>query len=466
MEMDRSSVPAIVAVATPEGRGGLSLIRISGDQSRDILHRIFVPFTTGRKSIQSWTLRSGTIRDPASGDAIDEVIVSYFKAPRSYTGEDCVEISCHGNPVIADAICRLIMKCGAVPASPGEFTRRAFDNGRIDLGRAEAVALMTAAESRAALNLAMKMLRGGLSTPIRKLRNALLHILTAIELDLDFPEEPASIAEETVLATLKKTMETLSQLQAAGLRGDEMRSGRDIVLAGRVNAGKSSVFNRLMARDRAIVSSEPGTTRDTLEAYPEWDDFKVTLIDTAGLRQTGSIAESMAIERTNQSLKHADLVVYIVDGARPDIPLLEDVSEAVPNTRIIVFWNKTDISDTQPPDLCSRLSRLNNVRDVLTGSARTGASIGILRQSITAQIRAMETGSDANALMINLRQKQALSMAAKALEDAKAVFVAGDGPECAVPFLKEADYQLGGIIGDTLSPDILGNIFSSFCIGK
>ncbi|HPQ42035.1 MAG TPA: GTP-binding protein, partial [bacterium] len=359
-----------------------------------------------------------------------------------------------------------LLKAGAQMASPGEFTRRAFVNGRVDLSRAEAVAMMTAAESRTELALAMKMLQGGLSSPIRRIRERILHILTAIELDLDFPEEAASISRTEMMDSLRDATIELTNLLDAGSRGEQLRGGREIVLAGRVNVGKSSVFNRLMARDRAIVSSEPGTTRDVLEAHVEWGESRITVIDTAGLRTSDSIAETIAVQRSSESLKNADLIVYIVDSTRPDIPLLEDVIHSVPAAGIIVFWNKIDIGTPPSEDQRHRIEQMPRVDSVIDGSALTGTGIDILRNRITSAIHRDSTSIGDLSLMITLRQKQSLMEARQALADAAGVFDMDEGSECAVPMLHEVNYLLGSIIGDTAAPDVLGTIFSSFCIGK
>lgn len=465
MHPDSDGHSTIAAIATPEGRGGLSIIRISGSRALFTARRIFKP-ARASSVFKPWKTIAGAIVDPDRNVSVDEVLTTYFKAPASYTGEDVVEISCHGNPVIADSILTLILKTGVRMAAPGEFTRRAFENGRIDLGRAEAVAMMTSAESLAELTLAMKMLQGGLSKPVQRIREKILHVMTAVELDLDFPEEPVSISRSEVTKTLRETRSELSHILEAGYRGDTLRKEREIVLAGRVNVGKSSVFNRLMARDKAIVSNEPGTTRDVLEAYAEWGESKITLMDTAGLRTSDSIAETLAVQRSADSLKTADLIVYIVDGTCPDIPLLEHVTASVPETNIIVFWNKTDIAPSPSGAHRERLSGIHQVISVIEGSAITGQGIDRLRKKITAMMHTDDPNAGDLSLMITLRQQQSLVRAQQSIEEAIAVFDAEDGSECAAPMLRNADYLLGTILGDTASPDVLGTIFSAFCIGK
>ncbi|MCD4654530.1 tRNA uridine-5-carboxymethylaminomethyl(34) synthesis GTPase MnmE [bacterium] len=456
----------ITAIATPEGRGGLSIIRISGPKALETAKAFFKPAKSKTFFKTPWKLNSGFVIDPVSLEQIDEVLLVFFKGPLSYTGEDLIEISCHGSPVVTSTILNAILKTDVRLAEPGEFTRRAFVNGRIDLSKAEAVAQMTATDSEASMSAALRLLQGGLSKPVREIRGAILRILTAIELDLDFPEEDVSISDTESENSLKETLQKLENLLEAGNRGDTLQTGMNIVLAGRVNAGKSSVYNRLSGRDRAIVSDEPGTTRDALESSFEWEGCSVTLIDTAGLRETKSPAESEAVRRAYGVLDQAQLILYIIDGTNPDIKLLRNVSETENNTEIIVFWNKVDISRTPTKNEIAEITELPHVQALLSGSALTGTTIVQLRKCLADRIRQKKPDHALFSLMMSLRQKEALSSAKISIQLALETYLSSAGPECAVPMLTSADQHLGKILGDTVSPDVLGAIFSSFCIGK
>ncbi|MBN1295955.1 tRNA uridine-5-carboxymethylaminomethyl(34) synthesis GTPase MnmE [bacterium] len=461
----------VAAIATPPGHGGISVIRISGPRAREVVQTVFKPVGPSvepahQAVLCSWRVHSGLCIDPDTDDILDEVLVTFFKAPRSYTGEDTVEISCHGNPVITETLMQALLRQGVDLAGPGEFTRRAFQNGRIDLSRAEAVAAMTMAASRADAKLALKLLRGGLSGPVCRIRDQVRALLTRIELDLDFPDEsvPMPVCDgNNWVETIVTALETLV---SAGDDGDRMRGGHNIVLAGRVNAGKSSVFNQLMNRDRAIVSDEPGTTRDILEANPEWSAYAITLIDTAGYRNTESTAEILAMQRTADALKTADLIVYVMDSVTPDIDLLADVIHTDGDTPVIVFWNKTDIGPEPGQSQQHRVSGMRSIQQIICGSAKTGTGIDTLRQTIIAHVTHGAGNPSGQVLMLSLRQKNALQLARDAAYDAAQVVHRGDGFECMVPALQSADYHLGSIIGDTTPPDVLGSIFSEFCIGK
>lgn len=456
----------IAAISTPSGKGGLAVIRVSGQHAIEITQRIFKPTRQNVYQPKSWRLTSGVIICPKSRRLIDEVVVAFFKGPKSYTGEDLIEISCHGNPLIATTLMRLLIDEGARIAEPGEFTRRAFINGRIDLSRAEAVAEVTGAESDLATAAAVKLLQGGLERPVQRIRHSLLSVLTAIELDLDFPEESASITEENILNQLHDAQQNIENLLAAGQRGDLIRTGTDIVLAGRANAGKSSVFNLLSGRDRAIVSNEPGTTRDTLETISQWGDYTITLIDTAGIRLTDSLAETEAIRRSRERIEQASLIVYVLDGTCPDLKLLQSVSNCMTRSGIIVFWNKTDLGSDLPPDIRQHLSAFTNVCSVLSGSAKTGQGIIDLRKELTRAIQKLIPETTADSLMISLRQQNALISTHDAIYEACKAFDENDDPECIAMLLQSAHRSLGEILGDTVSPDVLGEIFSNFCIGK
>jgi len=455
----------ITAIATPEGHGAVSIIRVSGPKSFDSVFHLFVPNQPSKARIKPWRVTSGYVKHPQSGTFIDEVLIVFFKGPRSYTGEDVVEISCHGNPLITHAILDAILCMDVRPAEPGEFTRRAFENGRIDLSKAEAVAMIMASESDSARRAAFTMLRGGLNDPIQRIRKSVSDMRMAFELDLDFPEEDVSVPEADIRQSFGEAERVLVNLIDAGSRGEQMQRGHSIVITGKVNAGKSSLFNQLIGRDKAIVSEEPGTTRDSLDIHFNWNGCQLTLIDTAGIRQSQSIAETEAVRRTTSLLESADLVIYVVDGLNPDLELLSSISHYTVHTPILVFWNKTDIVNPTKTDI-ETVKSFNYVVGCLEGSALSGTGIRELGNEITSLMQAHKDDSSQPYLMMTLRQQNILKKSLDLLKEAQALFDSGVDFECIIPVLKVLDNNLGAILGDTVSPDILKKIFSGFCIGK
>ncbi len=460
----------IAAIATPPGIGGLAVIRLSGPASWEISDKIFQ--SPGKKKSAFPRPRRvyyGNIVDPDTLERVDAVLITFFKAPASYTGEDVVEISCHGSPVIAAAILQLVEKLGAQPAQPGEFTRRAFLNNKIDLSQAEAVALLTAAESTRAHNIALKMLSGGLSDPLNRIRDRIHSAITALELDMDFPEEEPSIPVSEFEQALQQAARELSNIRSA-VRFHTSDSNFRVIIAGNVNAGKSTLFNRLIGRDRAIVASEPGTTRDLIESRIRLEDFSISIIDTAGFRESGSEAENEGMRRAMQILKTGDILIYIIDALSPEIELLGKLAEKCTHGNIVVVWNKIDQGDALPEEIRSEMRNYlsRSVGDVafFNVSAKTGEGVDGLRNYIQSQARAVQPGLEPDALILSHRQQHLLDAASQHLESAMHISRNENLPECVAMELRSAYAKLGEIIGDHVGPDILDAIFSRFCIGK
>ncbi len=459
-------ITTIAAIATPPGKGGLAVIRISGPQTFKVITAIFRPRRKTKKFLTPWTLSSGAIQDPITGEAFDDVVISVFRAPASYTGEDMVEISCHGSSAVAEAVMKLLLQESIEPAGPGEFTRRAFENGKLDLSQAEAVAVLTAAESEAERKLALKMLHGGLSAPLGRIRETLLKILSGLELDLDFPEEEPAIPISQTLAALEQTAMDIENMIAAGLKGDAAQKGLTVVLAGPVNAGKSKLFNRLIGRDRAIVADEPGTTRDTLEGLWETRGLTLTLFDTAGLRKTSSVAETEAIRRSEASFTTADLILFIIDGVVPDPSMAKKLRSLTGDTRIITVWNKVDISDQPDAGFQKKILEMTGSQGIFPVSAKTGEGIDDLRHALSQWADDHRPDTTESALLLTLRQKKLLTVIQDHVRFARKILREDAPPECAVPDLRSAYERTGEILGDHIPPDILNTIFSEFCIGK
>jgi tRNA modification GTPase len=455
----------IAAVATPAGRGALSVIRVSGPDTVARVARAIKPCRRPLAKLKPWRLNLARAHDPATGSLIDEVLLAVFKGPKSYTGEDMIEISCHGNPQVVRSVLEALISTGIRLAEPGEFTRRAFENGRIDLSRAEAIAMMTAAETDAARRAVLRVLDGGLGDPVRAVRNLVTDIRMAFELELDFPDENVSYPAETIEKRLHDAENTLTELIDAGHAGDLADSDHHVVISGKVNAGKSTLFNQLTGRNRAIVSDEAGTTRDALEIPAEWNDYRLTLVDTAGIRQAVSPAEQEAVHRTQTLLRHADLIVYVIDGADPDLELLTRVNLIAGYPRMLIFWNKTDLG-TPDKNHITAITAFDNVIGFIQGSAREGKEINSLRDAILSHLSRSSSDASETLLMMSLRQRNALEDALRLTREAHDLYHSNAGLECITPLLRTVDHRLGLILGDTVSPDLLTGIFSSFCIGK
>ncbi len=455
----------IAAIATPEGFGAISVIRLSGNQVSVTAQKIIRPLYKPFSKIKSHQATVANIVHPVTGDVLDETLVTFFKKPHSFTGEDVLEISCHGNPFITRAILEAILVTNVRLAEPGEFTRRAFENQRIDLSKAEAVAMMTTSESEIARKAALQILCGGLSEPVQKIRGYITEIRSAFELDLDFPEEDDHVPGYIITEHFHNAADALENLVNSGHLSDQYRVKNNVIIAGNVNAGKSTLFNQLTGRNRAIVSDEPGTTRDILEITAEWHGCTLSLVDTAGIRDSQSNAETEAVRRTSAALQQATLIIYVVDGSKPQTSHVKNITMHSSDTPILVFWNKTDLKKPDKSDV-DKINDYKNVAGLILGSAKEGTGIKILRQEISSLVQKISNKGSESMIMVSTRQKSALDKAYELIREAKQLYQINTGTECIVPLLKEVDYLLGLILGDTVSPDVLSNIFSNFCIGK
>lgn len=459
----------ICAPATGKG-GAISVIRLSGPDSIGTCGKIFFPADkkTDLALQNGYSVVYGDIR---SGDEIiDDVLVSIFRSPHSYTGEDSVEISCHASPYIVGRILQLLVRNGAIMAFPGEFTRRAFMNGRMDLSQAEAVADVIASSSRAAHKIAVNQIRGGFSAEIRKLRSELLNFASLIELELDFGEEDVEFADRSDLKAIILKVRTLADNLAASFSaGNALKNGIPVAIAGKPNSGKSTLMNALLMEERAIVSDIPGTTRDSIEETIHINDIEYRFIDTAGLRETSDVIETLGIQRTYEKIRQASVILFIDD--------ISDKAEII-NTRIgllsgilnhdqrmIIVINKIDQAS---PALISQLSKkigTNGKQSLVFISAREKTGLDELRKmlvdsSITEKL-------DSNEVIIsNVRHYEALTNVSDALGRVL------DGLDNNIPEdliaidIRQAIHYLGEITGEITTDEILGNIFKNFCIGK
>lgn len=450
----------IAAIATPLGAGGLGVVRLSGPSALAVAESVFQSRPILGKTPPR-TARWGHLRD---GDiVIDQALALFFPAPRSYTGEDVVEFSCHGGPAVLRAVLAACLRRGARPAGPGEFTQRAFLNGKMDLSQAEAVAALIGARSESQARLALNHLRGGLAGQTRPWREKLLALIAALEANLDFAEdEVPDLPRARLRAEAGAIRSALAGFLDAARDARPWREGVRVALAGRPNVGKSSLFNALLQSDRAIVTPLPGTTRDTLEESVVWDGLPVVLTDTAGLRRADDPAEREGLDRARRAADTADRVLWVVDAGAD--PSEEDRTAFRPQTdaRVLLVLNKCD--RPAPSDAESRWREYLGVPSAPTVrvSAVTGAGLDDLRRAVLDGLAGGHE-PDATAAGLNARQRQLLDDAERAL----ARVLVDDGPdEAVVPDLRAALDRLNEITGDGVPDEVIHAVFSSFCIGK
>ncbi len=455
----------IVAIATPPGEGGIGIVRASGPDASAIAERIFRPLRPG--PLQPYRLRYGHVVDPADGSVVDEALLTLMRAPRSFTREDVIEISCHGGPLPLQRTLELALAGGARLARPGEFTLRAFLNGRIDLAQAEATLDVIRAQTSAGLALAQSQLAGWLSREIRRVRADLLEALAYITAMVDFPED--EVEPQDIAPALRNGLEASERLLAGADQGIVYRQGARVALTGRPNVGKSSLLNTLLRVDRAIVTPIPGTTRDTLEETANLGGIPVVLIDTAGITASDDPIERLGIERSRAALATADLALLVFDGRQPLSS--DDVQIAVlTHTKpTIIVWNKADAGEPAE-DLPARRLPLPFTHDhciaEVAASTRSSHGVDALVAAIErALLGGAITPADAH-LVSNPRHRDALDRAVLHLRAAVAGHDADTPIDLLAGDLTAALNALGEITGETVGDDLLDVIFSRFCIGK
>ena len=448
--MNASDKDTIVAIATASGEGAIGIIRLSGPNAISISDQFF----HGRTSLQhslSHTLSYGQFRD--RGQDLDQILASVMRAPNSFTGEDTVELNCHGGPFLLRKLIGCLIHAGARPASPGEFTKRAFLNGKLDLSQAEAVADMITATSDLGLQSAFFQLRGGLLTRFEAIAESLRSTAMLLEAGLDFSED-VDIDPQAITPPLVESLNTIESLIASYERGKIIREGVVVTLAGQPNVGKSSLLNRLLEEDRAIVTDIPGTTRDTIEEQIDLDGLTITLVDTAGIRDTLDPVELEGTRRSQQSINKAALVLHIVDGSLPP----PDTFESLSLDNAFLVLNKCDLNTHHDWD---RFSTSNPTLEI---SAKTGHGIQQLRSNIRQHL--LGTADLPTEIITRERHVLALQFALDGLNRALSSLNAASPGEIIALDLRLALDALSEIIGQTTPDDVLDRIFQSFCIGK
>lgn len=460
----------ICAPATGAG-GAIAVIRISGTQSISIAGKIFFPSISGIKlnEQKGYSIVYGEIR--SGEEVIDDVLISIFKAPQSYTGEDSIEISCHASGFIQQKILELLIRNGASTAQPGEFTRRAFLNGKMDLSQAEGVADLIAAESGKAHSLAISQMRGGFSDEIRLLRADLLHFASLIELELDFGEDEVEFADRKELKEIvKKVLVVTKGLTSSFSVGNVIRNGVPVAITGAPNTGKSTLLNLLLNEEKAIVSEIPGTTRDFIEDTVVIEGIQYRFIDTAGLRKSNDIIENLGIKRTFEKIDQADIILLVADINQGPTFLMETLTDmrrenSGKNKKMIILVNKTDTdSGSKRKEIEGKIVLAGN-ESLLFISARTGSGIDVLKM-LLGKISGIDQVASENVIVSNIRHYEALLKVGESLERVL-TGLENKLPEDLIAIdVRQAMHYLGEITGEITTDEILGNIFKNFCIGK
>lgn len=452
----------IAAIATPPGEGGVAIVRVSGVDALPIAGRIFVRRRGENGRLKSHTLYQGCIRDAQNHRALDEVLLAIMRKPRSYTGEDVVEIHCHGGAFLARQILGLVLREGARQAEPGEFTKRAFLNGRLDLTQAEAVLDLVRARTDKSAGLAVDQMGGALSHWVAQLREKLLDILVQIEAAIDFPEEEVELLRRhELLGKIRDLAEKIRDISITYDWGKLFREGARVCICGRPNVGKSSLLNALLGEDRVIVTAVPGTTRDVIEDSINLDGLPVVLWDTAGIRESEDQIERIGVDLSRRHLTKSDAALVVLDGSqsleRDDQALLGEVAQR----KALIVVNKSDLPRKLITDDLLRFAGASEIQSV---SAKTGEGIAELKKCLRDLL--METGVDAPVVITNLRHRSALQRTEASLARATVSLGEKYAPEFVALDLNEARCALEEITGQIQNEDILERIFATFCIGK
>lgn len=454
----------IAAISTPPGEGGIAIVRLSGKEVIEKINRIFKPYTSGTdiRKKKGYTLTLGWILDE-NQEIIDEVLVGIMRAPKSYTGEDVVEINCHGGTLPARRCLQAILGTGVRLAEPGEFTRRAFLNGRLDASQAEAVIDVIRAKTDKGLKLAMKQITGHTSRHIHHLENDLISLNAMVEASLDFPDEVGDLDYAEAEKILTNFLGEIDKILESSERSEVYRDGIGIAICGKPNVGKSSLLNALLKKERAIVTNIPGTTRDVIEDYINVRGIPVKLMDTAGIRMTEDVVERIGVERSRQVIKEADIVVFLLDVGsgitREDMSIYESIA----NRNVIVLVNKDDLEEKNIRE--EDLKELFADAEVIRGSVKEDIGLDELEDVIERMALSGKIGADDLEIMINMRQKNALLKAKKHAQEA--LISLRDVPlDCLGVDIWESLEALGEITGKNLKEEVIDRIFHDFCIGK
>ncbi|MDA8234333.1 MAG: tRNA uridine-5-carboxymethylaminomethyl(34) synthesis GTPase MnmE [Clostridia bacterium] len=455
----------IAAIATALGEGGIGIVRVSGPKAIEMVDKVFAsPKGVTLASLAGYRMVYGNIINSQQQKVIDEVLVSVMRKPHSFTAEDVVEINCHGGMVPLKACLEVVLHEGARLAEPGEFSKRAFLNGRVDLAQAESIIDIIRSKTEAGLRVAVNQLQGRISAQVKLIRDKILELLAFIEAGIDFPEDDIEeLSRSQIVQRSEEVKGLLAALLATAEGGKIFRDGISVVIIGKPNVGKSSLLNALLREKRAIVTDIPGTTRDVIEEYLNIKGIPVKIVDTAGIRETEDIVERLGVEKSKELFQQADLVLLVLDAATEITDEDRRIIQLIGNQHVLVVVNKTDI---QPHFNAGQLPEIIKDKPLLLMSVMEGEGISRLEENIYQLVtQGMVTSSD-TLMVSNLRHKDALVRAMKALDGVRAGLSAGMATDFLAIDLKGCWEALGEITGDTVGEDLLDQIFSRFCIGK
>lgn len=452
----------IAAIATAPGEGGIGIIRISGDDSKNILDRIFVPINSS--VLENRKMTYGNIVDPSSKSIIDEVLCVYMKSPKTYTMEDVVEINCHGGMVPLRKTLELVLSNGARMAEPGEFTKRAFLNGRLDLSQAEAVIDVIKAKTDRTYDVALNQLEGVFSRHIKEIRKKLVDILVNLTVNIDYPDEDIEqITYEKLGSDLNDILSDIENLLSSADTGKIIRDGLGIAIIGKPNVGKSSLMNSLLKETRAIVTEIPGTTRDTIEEHISIKGIPVRLTDTAGIRETDDIIEKIGIEKSKESFNQADLVIFILDSSREMEQEDIDIMNLIDPEKTLILLNKIDlVQKIRKEDILAKIGNIS----IIETSMHNQMGISEIEEKIVNLVYCGKVSQSNNLIVTNVRHKNILERSRNSIKDAINMVNMQEALEFIEIDVNSTYEALGEIIGETVQDDIINEVFARFCLGK
>lgn len=455
----------IAAIATNYGEGGISIIRISGDEAKNIAEKLFE--SKIKKPLENRRMTYGNIVNPSTGEIVDEVLCVYMKAPHTYTCEDVVEINAHGSVVSQSRILQLVLENGARMAEPGEFTKRAFLNGRLDLSQAEAVIDLIKAKSNKTFDVAMNQLEGVFSTKIKDIRKLLLDILVNVTVNIDYPDEDIEqLTYDKLSLDLIQVEGEIRKLLETSETGRIIREGLDVAIIGKPNVGKSSLMNALLGESRAIVTSIAGTTRDTIQEVVNIGDIPVKLTDTAGIRETEDVIEKIGIEKSKASFNSADLVIFVVDTSTSLDQEDMQIIDLLEGRQAIVLLNKIDLK--QDADIEYIKNNLNGVTFIETCLSPEGDMLGLdtIKEKVKELVYGGKVKQNDSVMVTNIRHKRLLEEGLVSVTDAESSTQMMEALELIEIDIRNAYEKLGEIIGEEVNDDIINEVFARFCLGK
>ena len=455
----------IAAISTPLGAGGIGIVRMSGEDSFTIANKIFEGKNKKDvKDYKSHTIHYGKIVDPKTQEVIDEVLLSILKGPHTYTKENMIEINCHGGLIVVQKILQLVLREGAQLAEPGEFTKRAFLNGRIDLSQAEAVIDVINAQTELALQSSVSQLGGGLSEKVKVFRQELLEMIAHIEASIDYPEhDMEELTYEMIQTNTEQLLEKVNDFIQTADTGRMIKEGIQTVIIGKPNVGKSSLLNALLREQRAIVTNIPGTTRDILEEYVNIQGVPLKIVDTAGIRQTEDVVEQIGVEKSKSSIPQADLILVMMDASTPWAEEDHDIFELIQGKQVLVLINKTDLPRQLDIDLVTEYVPLDSILEI---SIKEKIGLDLLEKTLKEMFFKGEIKMNETIFITNVRHKDALVKSKESLETVLETIELGLPEDCLSIDLQSAYEYLGEITGETVGESLIDQIFSQFCLGK